>query len=245
MTNLRHLLLCVLVFGLVGCQTEQKKLDHLSVDTLYSEGMQAVNNQEYGEAEQYFSQIFLNNPRHTVNSDAQIMHAYSLFEKRDYDDAVDIIDVFLKLYPKHQHADYMLYLRAMCLYVQIDEIDLDQAKTVQAIIYLNDVISQYPQSIYVEDAKFKKELAIGYLAGKEVAVGMYYLNRQNPIAASGRFKTVIENYSDTRYYPEALYRMVEVSSMLGIKAEVEYYANILQQNFPDSEWAQDVKELVN
>ena len=74
------------------------------------------------------------------------------------------------------------------------------------------------------------------MAGQEVAVGRFYLKRNNPLSAINRFKTVIDNHKNTPHYPEALFRSIEGYAMLGINHKVKGYVNILKKEFPNSEW---------
>ena len=69
------------------------------------------------------------------------------------------------------------------------------------------------------------------MAGQEVAVGRYYLKRNNPLSAINRFKTVIDDHKNTPYYPEALFRSIEAYAMLGINHKVTGYIKILKKEF--------------
>ena len=70
-------------------------------------------------------------------------------------------------------------------------------------------------------AKRNITIAKSQLAGQEVAVGRYYLERNNPLSAINRFKTVIDDHKSTPYYPEALFRLIEGYAMLGINHKVK------------------------
>ena len=47
---------------------------------------------------------------------------------------------------------------------------------------------------------------------------------------------MIENYETTIYTEEALYRLVEIYYILGLKKESEKYAKLLGYNYQSSEW---------
>ncbi len=53
------------------------------------------------------------------------------------------------------------------------------------------------------------------LAGKEMSIGRFYLNRRNYTAAINRFRIVLADYQTTRHTEEALYRLVEAYLGLG------------------------------
>jgi outer membrane protein assembly factor BamD len=77
---------------------------------------------------------------------------------------------------------------------------------------------------------------VDHLAGKEMAVGRYYLNREMYLAALNRFQVVIMQYQTTTHVEEALYRLVETYTALGLKKEAMRAAAVLGHNYPASEW---------
>ena len=83
------------------------------------------------------------------------------------------------------------------------------------------------------------------LAGKQMEVGRYYLERDNNIAAVKRFREVVENYQQTRHVEEALFRLTESYYAMGLTQEAQTAAAVLGQNFPDSRWYEDAYALLN
>ena len=77
------------------------------------------------------------------------------------------------------------------------------------------------------------------LAGKEMSVGRFYLQRHNYTAAINRFRTVIGKYQTTRHTEEALERLTEAYLALGITNEAQAAASVLGHNYPDSQWYKD------
>jgi hypothetical protein len=81
------------------------------------------------------------------------------------------------------------------------------------------VIARFPNTPYARDASLKLDLVRDHLAGKEMEVGRYYLQRDMYLAAINRFRTVVEQYQTTTHVPEALHRLVEAYLSLGINEE--------------------------
>ena len=92
--------------------------------------------------------------------------------------------------------------------------------------------------------KYKIEVTEDQLAGKEMSIGRFYLNRRNYTAAINRFRNVLQYYQTTRHAPEALYRLVEAYLGLGISQEAQTAAAVLGHNFPDSQWYHDAYDLL-
>ena len=83
------------------------------------------------------------------------------------------------------------------------------------------------------------------LAGKEMAVGRYYLREGQPLAAIGRFRAVIDKYQTTSDAPEALYRLVEAYLTIGLTEEAKRNAAVLGFNYPGDRWYQDAYNLMS
>ena len=96
------------------------------------------------------------------------------------------------------------YLIGSSYYDQIPDVSRDQARADKAIDALEEVVRKYPDSEYAVSAKKKIEMARDQLAGKEMDVGRFYLNKRDFIGAINRFKVVVTQYQTTRHVEEAL-----------------------------------------
>ena len=74
---------------------------------------------------------------------------------------------------------------------------------------LEEVARRYPTSEYAVAAKRKIEIARDQLAGKEMEVGRWHLERREYTGAINRFKVVVTRYQTTRHVEEALLRLTE------------------------------------
>ena len=172
------------------------------------------------------------------------MTTYADYQAGSYTDAETSADRFLKEYPNSPDAPYVAYLRANAYYQQIPDVSRDQDSATKAMEAFQDLVKKYPNSEYVEDAKYKIQVTEDQLAGKEMSIGRFYLNRHNYTAAINRFRNVLQYYQTTRHAEEALYRLVEAYLGLGITDEAETAAAVLGHNFPDSQWYQDAYALL-
>ena len=131
------------------------------------------------------------------------------------------------------------YLRALCYYEQIADVQRDQKGTEQALLAMKDVVNRFPESAYARDASLKIDLARDHLAGKEMEIGRWY-ERQHLYAASiGRYQNVVDNYQTTNHVQEALYRLTEIYLKLGLADQARKTASVLGYNYPGSEWYQN------
>ena len=112
----------------------------------------------------------------------------------------------------------------------------DQAITQQASDSFGELIRRYPQSRYAADARLKLDLINDHLAGKEMEIGRFYQRSGNWLAASLRFREVVDKYQTTSHAPEALERLVESYLALGTPTEAYKTAAVLGKNYPQNFW---------
>jgi outer membrane protein assembly factor BamD len=210
----------------------------------YDEGLQKLANGAPGEASKKFTDLGKQYPSSDWARKGQLMTTYANYQSGDYTGAVASADRYLKDYPNSPDAPYVLYLQANSYYMQIPDISRDQENAQKALTAFQAVVQKYPTSEYAEDSKYKINVAEDQLAGKEMSIGRFYLNRRNYIAAINRFRNVLQYYQTTRHAEEALYRLVEAYLGLGITDEAETAAAVLGHNFPNSEWYQDAYNLL-
>ena len=87
-------------------------------------------------------------------------------------------------------------------------------------------------------------MARDQLAGKEMDVGRWYMQRRDYTGAINRFKVVVTRYQRTRHVEEALLRLTEAYMSLGIVEEAQTSAAVLGHNFPESRWYKDAFALM-
>lgn len=214
-------------------------------DKLYNEGLYLLNNKhESNDAAKRFEEVDRQHPYSDWARKSLLMSAYAYYEARDYDSCIGAASRYITLHPGSPDAAYAQYLIAASNFDQIPDITRDQGRTEKAIAALEEVIRKYPTSEYAISAKAKLEGARDQLAGKEMDVGRYYMEKRDYTAAINRFKTVVTRYQTTRHVEEALARLTEAYMAIGIVGEAQTAAAVLGHNFPDSPWYKDAYNLV-
>jgi outer membrane protein assembly factor BamD len=214
------------------------------IDQIYTAGANKLDDRQWADAVQYFHEVERQYPYSEWARRAILMTAYAHYQANAYDDAREDADRFISLYPGNASAVYAYYIKAVCYFEQIIDVGRDQAATEQALAALREVVRRYPTSQYATDAKLKIDMVNDQLAGKEMAIGRYYLRDGQPLAAIGRFRTVIDKYQTTSDAPEALYRLVESYLTLGLTEEAKRNAAVLGYNYPGDRWYQDAYSLM-
>ncbi len=227
-----------------ACAAPKEVNENASAEELYTHAHKLLDKTSYAKAAETFEKVELEHPYSKWATKAKLMGAYAYYKDQKYDDAVMSLDRFIKYHPGNQDAPYAYYLKALCYYEQIVTVDKDQSNTAKAKEAFEQVINRFPDSEYAQDAKLKIDLTNDHLAGKEMEVGRYYLNQKNYLSALNRFSVVVNQYQTTSHIEEALYRQVEIYTILGLNAEARTAEKVLSYNYPDGKWTQKAKNII-
>ena len=132
----------------------------------------------------------------------------------------------------------------MCHYEQLQNEALDGYYNNLALNSFDQVIKRYPESKYAKDSRQKIVLVKSNIAAKHMEIGRFYLNNKKHLAALNRFKIVVNDFSITKFTPEALHRMVEAYYEMGMYDESYKTAALLGYNYPRSKWYEYSYNLV-
>jgi outer membrane protein assembly factor BamD len=208
-------------------------------DRLYNEGLARIQNGDTEGATKKLADIDKSAPFSPYARKGLILTAYANYQSSKWEEAITASKRFIAQNPASPDAAYAQYIMAMSYYNQIPDATRDQERTEKAIAAFAELLQKYPKSEYVIDAKEKLLVARDQLAGKEMNIGRFYLEKRNYTGAVNRFRDVITKYQTTRHVEEALMRLTEAYMALGITNEAQTAAAVLGHNFPDSPWYKD------
>jgi outer membrane protein assembly factor BamD len=241
-------LVSALALPLAGCATSKSKTDTKyvarDVNTLYSAARDRLDRGQYKIAAQLFDEVERQHPYSIWARRSQLMSAFSYYMGRQYSESIESAQRFLSIHPGNKDAPYALYLISIDYYEQIQDVTRDQKITQQALDAMGELIRRYPDSRYAADARLKTDLIRDHLAGKEMEIGRFYERRREWLAATIRFRKVIDTYDTTSHTPEALMRLTECYLALGVPEEAKKSTAVLGSNYPGSEWYKKAYDLV-
>ena len=229
------IILSVLAGILVGCggtEIEPEK----SMAELYSAAYQEFNDGDYDAAAELFTRAESEHPTDAFAPDALVMAAYSRYMDDDFPGALIAIDRFMRFHPGSPDAPYMLYLRGMCYYRQVSDVRREPGMSVYALQQFEQLKQRFPNSEYAKNAENKITILKNYIAGKVMYAARNDMRVENWTAAITRLQSVITTAQDTVMTPEAMYRLTQCYTAIGLPAQASGYANMLRKNFPDNEW---------
>tara|TARA_A100001037_G_scaffold255557_1_gene241230 strand:- start:304 stop:1146 length:843 start_codon:yes stop_codon:yes gene_type:complete len=240
--NNLFLILIILFFNL-SCSKDVSKVSVIKEKDLnfqvleaYEEGLEALNGGDVLYAAQKFNEAEMLFPQSEWAPKSALMAAYAYYIQDYYGEAISELERFIDVYNNHENLDYAYYLLAICFYEQIVDEKKDLKSIQNSKKIFETLVKKFPNTEYSIDAEFKLDLINDILASKEMYIGRYYLDKKKWVAAINRFRSVVDNYETTIYTEEALFRLVEIYYIIGLKNEAKKYAKVLGYNYQSSTW---------
>ncbi len=243
---IRLLPVIIMTAFLAGCASDSKKdqlPESLSEAELYQMSSKAINDSRYSEAIKTLRTLESRYPFGTFADQAQLDIIYAYFQNAEPEASKAAADRFIRLHPQHPDADYAYYMKglasntaALGFLERYLPMDLSRRDPGQARISFNEfseLLSRYPNSKYVPDARQRMIALRNRLAEYEVHAANYYMKRKAYVAAVNRGRYVVENMQQTPSVPEALSIIVEGYQHLGLVEPADEALTVLKLNYPD------------
>ena len=215
------------------------------VITIYAEAVEALKKGDAYYAKKKFKEAETLMPQSLWAAKSSLMSSYADYSRNAYRESVFGLERHITTYPADENIPYAHYLIAICYFEQI----LDEKKDLQPLVRAEKkfkfIVSEYPESDYAVDARFKLDLIYDQSAAKEMAIARFYMRTEKWIAALNRLKIVVEKYDKTIFVEEALHRLVEVYYRLGLDDEAKQSAAILGYNYESSQWYERSYKIFN
>ena len=248
---IKKIICLILLYLCISCSTTNTNLDIdknkdllSEPETLYRLARINFDAQNFELAKEQFKEINKLFPLSNEAIQSEIMIAFIDYIQMDYDNAILNYRKIINKYPSHKDLDYLYYMIAMCNYEQLQNEALDGYYNQVALKSFNQVITRFPESKYSKDSRQKIILVKSNIAAKHMEIGRFYLENKKYFAALNRFKIVVDEFSITKFTPEALHRMVEAYYEMGMYEDSYNTAALLGYNYPESKWYKYSYKLV-
>lgn len=175
---------------------------------------------------------------------AQVDLAYAYWRSGERAQALAAIDRFIKLNPSSPALDYALYLRGVINFnddigvmgslAGQDLAERDSKASRDAYQAFRQLVAQFPDSAYAEDARLRMNYILNTLAEYELHVARYYFRRGAYVAAASRAQQAVVDFDGAPATEAALFIMVQSYDRLGLDDLRDDAQRVFKMNFPDS-----------
>lgn len=163
---------------------------------LYEAGMEAMDEKDYGDAQEYFTKLKDRFPFSPFSLRGELALGDAYFLDDEFILALDAYKEFEALHPSNENIPYVLYQIANSNISMFRSIDRRQENIKEGLEYLYRLAETYPQSQYAEAAKAMIVKSRRILAEHEIYMADFFWRTDQFGPAWHRYQYVVENFSD-------------------------------------------------
>jgi outer membrane protein assembly factor BamD len=230
---------------LAGCDTiGRDETAQWTPEKLYAEAKDEAASGNYEKAVKLFERLEGRAAGSMLAQQAQVERAYYLWKSGEKAQALSTLERFIKLHPTSPALDYALYLQGLVNFndnlgllgslASQDLSERDQQASRDAYQSFRQLVEQFPQSAYAEDARTRMSYIVNTLAAYEVHVARYYMRRGAYVAAANRAQQAVQEFQRSPSTEEALVILTQSYDRLGLTELRDDAERVLKTNFPNS-----------
>jgi len=241
MQTIGYSLLLSVTMLMVACGSNEEKQQTSTEQTLYENAQKQLQNANWSTAAQTLQLLEENFPFGSFAEQAQLELIFAYFKMGDHDLAIASSDRFIRLHPQHRSVDYAYYMRGVASFhnetafttaLISDVSNRDSGSAKDSFNFFSQLLSRYPNSVYVLDARQRMIYLRNVLARQEIHIANYYFKRGAFVAAANRGRFVVENMQGTPAVPDGLAVMAQAYHLLDMQDLANKAAAVLAKNFP-------------
>lgn len=223
---------------------EQDPTIKWDAERLYKEAQEEMSLGNWQRTRELLEKLEARYPFGQYAQQAQMQVAYTYYKEGETAQAIVAADRFLKLNPNHENADYVQYLKGLCLFnydtgllgrfLTQEPSRRDPKSMREAFDVFKELVQRWPDSKYAEDAQARTVFLVNALAQSEINVARYYLKRGAYVAAISRAQGAVREYSETPAVKEGLEILVEAYTKLGMPELAADSERVLKLNYPNA-----------
>jgi len=183
-----------------------KERKELTVEEQYELGLKYLRRESYVKALEQFNRIRNTHRDDPYSVKAELAIGDVYYKKREWDQARLAYEDFMRMHPRHQDLDYVVYRMGLSLYRKAPLVaGRDQTWTRQAVHTWAGFESRFPDSQYRAEVEELLEVSRDRLARKELSIARFYVRRKAWPAVSDRAEGMLRTYPDSERAADALY----------------------------------------
>ncbi|NIT13818.1 MAG: outer membrane protein assembly factor BamD [Candidatus Dadabacteria bacterium] len=203
------------------------------------------NSTDYDTIEETLKEIQIRYTYSPYATLAELRTADTYFKKEEYRQAAIEYEEFIKRHPTHNGTEYATFFLGLCNYKLTKGHDRDPSGARETIKWLSKYVEEYPDSPLLPKANKNIRETIDILAKREIYIGDFYYKKNNYKASSERYKTVIDNYPQSKYYDKALFLLGKSYADMNENELALSALNRVINEFPNSKYNKDAVDLAS
>ena len=212
---------------------------------LFDRGTQALKDEKWLNAREYFRQVVDNYPQSPLRPDAKLGIGDSYLGERTAESlvlAANEYQEFLTFYPTNPRADYAQYKLAMSHFEQMKAPERDQTETQAALREFQVFFDRFPNSALTPEVRQKWREARDRLSQASFRVGLHYYRIRWYPGAIPRFREVLRDDPEFSGRDAIYFYLADSLARTDNKAEAIPYFERLLTEFTQSEHLEEAKK---
>lgn len=214
---------------------------------LYERGQQAVTDEKWVDAREYFRNLVDNYPQSPFRPDAKLALGDTYLSQKGTENlllAANEFREFQTFYPTHPRADYAQLQLARSYTAQMLAPERDQSATKDAIKEIEIFLQRYPNSTLMPEARALEREARDRLSQAGYRIGFFYYRARWYPGAIDRFREVLANDPGFSGRDAVYFHLAESLYRTDKKAEALPYYERLLREFEQSEYLAEAQQRV-
>ena len=233
---MRHVGCIAIAVVLAGCAGSLSSEQYPTPEALLAASKAAFRRGEYAKAQTGFQRVTFELPPHDpaivearfYSAECELAEGDYLTASRDFHKVADD-------FPDHALAPDALLRSADALAELWRSPDLDPTYGENAMAGYAELQGRYPGTPAAERGQARSGVVTDRLALKDLQTGDFYFRLKAYDPAILYYKEVFRRYTQSRYAPQALVRLVDSYRHIGYDDEARQACDYLRQNFPRAE----------
>jgi outer membrane protein assembly factor BamD len=239
--RMKFLLPMLLIFA-VGCSSGPVR-DTNSAEGAFLSAEDYEKDERFEEAIQKYREVMNKHPYSRFAVESKIRIANIHYERENFVEAQTAYQLVKDLHPRHEKIDFITFRLAMSYFSQLPStIDRDLSVAQKAILHFDEVMTSYPKSNFVSEAKEKKAEAIKMLAEKESYIAYFYFHRDMYDSALKRYEKILSQFKGTGFELVALRGAALSALKSGDLEKGRVYSKQLSSQYPNSSEDKEVQQ---
>jgi outer membrane protein assembly factor BamD len=217
-------------------------------EELFQQAQGFMDDENWGRASEAYDTLLRNYPTSPHLPQARLSLGRAYYEQgrgASQIMAVDAFRNFLTYHPSHGQVDYAQLMIAMSYMKMMRSSDRDQSQAVEALQNFEIFFEDYPDSLYAEDARANMLEVIDNLAGHELIVADFQMDRGRYAAARNRALYALRKYPSTTHACEFRWILGESHRRQGDRQQATIYFQELLDQHPDCDRVEDARDRMS
>lgn len=222
---------------------DEMRVKRLPAEQLYTAAREALDSSDYPTALQLYDRLDAQFPFTAFATQGKLEAIYAHYRAYEPELALSAADRFLRANPRHEHLDYVLYLRGLVNFdrgasdlmeaLDLDTVSRDPINARRAFEDFGRLLQRFPDSVYAADARQRMVYLRERIGQHELAIARYYQRRGAWVAASRRARDLVARFQGSAVVMPALDILQQSYQELGLSDRAEQIRQIREASFPD------------